>query len=74
MLERRNPAESSTAAIDEHIKWVLDNPAMSHWLKAALVSALREDPLAVANDLEILRHLIVPRTDALVRAAVSVRN
>ena len=56
------------------IGWVLDNPAMSDWLNGALRCALREDPVALANDFEILRHLIVPRTSILAREAVGVRG
>lgn len=74
MIQKHQPAPSELAAIDARISWVLNNPAMSDWLKEALRSALREDPVALANDFEILRHLIVPRTGILARESVGVRG
>jgi len=73
MIQRHQPALSELDAIDDRIRWVLENPAMSDWLKEALRSALREDPVALANDLEILRHLIVPRIGILAREAIGLR-
>lgn len=43
---------------EEHIGWILDHPAFSQWLKHALRSAIACDPERVANDLEILTHLL----------------
>ena len=74
MTQRHQSLQSDLAEIDARISWVLDNPAMSDWLKEALRSALREDPVALVNDFEILRHLIVPRTGILAREAVGVRG
>lgn len=51
--------------VEDPIAWVLAHPGMSAWLKATLTSALKEDPLALANDLEILNHLLGPRVKAL---------
>lgn len=60
-----------TVDIEAAIQWVLDNPHMSPWLKTTLSTALLEDPIRLANDLEILRHLLVPRTQALLNPGPS---
>ncbi|MBX9576433.1 MAG: hypothetical protein K2X07_12430 [Caulobacteraceae bacterium] len=53
--------------VEDPIAWVLAHPGMSAWLKATLTSALKEDSLALANDLEILNHLLGPRVGAVSR-------
>lgn len=53
------------AALDQRITWVLENPGISPWLKAAVRSALAEDPVTLVNDLEILTHLLGPRARVL---------
>lgn len=53
------------------IAWVLDHPDMSDWLKQALRSAMLLDPVAVQNDIEMLRHLMALRASAEVEIAVS---
>lgn len=52
------------AAANARIEWVLTNPRMSDWLKQALRTAEGADPIALVNDLEILRQLLVPRAQA----------
>jgi hypothetical protein len=37
---------------------ILDDPAASGWLKAALRSALSRDPVDVANDAEVLAKVL----------------
>ncbi len=74
MTPQHEHAQSQLTAIDARIRWVLENPAMSDWLKETLAAALRQDPVTVANDLEILQHLIVPRASILAREAVGVRG
>ena len=49
------------AACDAQIAWVLAHPHMSDWLKQALCAANGRDPIELQNDMEILRHLVVPR-------------
>ena len=56
--------EVEIAAIDRRIAWVLAHPGTSPWLRAALAGSLDEDPVAVANDVEMLRHLLLPRSTA----------
>lgn len=46
------------------IAWVLAHPGMSGWLKRGLRTALRRDPIAVLNDLEMLNALLRPRAQA----------
>lgn len=58
-------------SLDEQIRWVLENPAMTKWLKSALQSALVEDPISLANDLEILTHLLGMRTRHLSETAIA---
>jgi hypothetical protein len=41
-------------AIDD----ILDDPAASLWLKAALCSALSRDPVDAANDAEVLAQVL----------------
>lgn len=57
------------ACVDQQLSWVLENPAMSEWLKSALKSALDEDPISLVNDLEILTHLLGMRAKALAQNA-----
>lgn len=56
--------EVEIAAIERRIGWVLGHPGTSPWLRAALEAALAEDPVAIANDVEMLRHLLLPRSTA----------
>ena len=51
-------------AADARIAWVLNHIGMSAWLKQALRGALGENPIAVANDVEILANLLRTRADA----------
>ena len=53
------------------INWVLNHPHMSDWLKAALRSATELDPVAVQNDIEMLRHLFALRASAEVALTLS---
>ncbi len=57
--------ETRLATIDAQIAWVLAHPDMSDWLKDTLRSALVLSPIAVVNDLEVLRQLLVPRANTL---------
>lgn len=66
--------EVEIAAIGRRIAWVLAHPGTSPWLRAALEAALAQDPVAVANDVELLRHLLLPRSTAhAVLAAAAAR-
>ena len=47
---------------------VLANPAASFWLKMALRSALRRDPVDAAHDSEVLAQLLGQRCDAILSA------
>lgn len=51
--------------------WVLDHPQMSDWVKTALRSAQGLDPVAIQNDIELLRHLFALRADAAVELGLS---
>jgi hypothetical protein len=44
---------------------VLADPAASHWLKAALRSALTRDPVDAANDADVLAQLLDRRVRAV---------
>lgn len=56
--------EVEIAAIERRIAWVLVHPGTSPWLHAALQTAMAQDPIGIANDVEMLRHLLVPRSTA----------
>ncbi|MGC8518521.1 MAG: hypothetical protein ACP5P4_08330 [Steroidobacteraceae bacterium] len=57
-------AELDLISAERRIHRALAHPAFSGWLKDALRSALTRDPLALANDLELLGHLLHPWTEA----------
>jgi hypothetical protein len=50
--------EARVRLAEENIAWILDRPAFSGWLKDALGGAIVRDPERVANDLEILAHVL----------------
>ena len=55
------PATRDLPSIDE----VLGDAAASYWLKTALRSALRRDPVDAALDSEILARLLEERCDKI---------
>ncbi|MDA8349455.1 MAG: hypothetical protein M0038_11745 [Pseudomonadota bacterium] len=57
-------AEVELISAERRIHRALAHPAFSEWLKDSLRSALGRDPLALANDLELLGHLLRPWTEA----------
>lgn len=69
--EIRQEPEIRLAVSHSRIAWVLAHPQMSDWLKQALRSAEGLDPIALQNDIEMLRHLIVPRSLAQLELMVS---
>jgi hypothetical protein len=66
--------EVEIAAIERRIAWVLAHPDTSPWLRAALQRALAEEPVAIVNDVEMLRHLLLPRGTAHAVLAASAQN
>lgn len=46
---------------------ILDDPAASYWLKAALVMALERDPVDAAHDAENLAATLRERCDAVLK-------
>lgn len=52
--------------VDEQISFVLAHPAMSAWLKDALSSALKVDPISILNDLEILNLIMRQRSERII--------
>ena len=71
MRELRQVTEITLAAADAGIAWVLEHPHMSDWLKQALRTADGRDPIALHNDVEMLKHLIMPWSQALIEIAMS---
>ena len=47
------------APITRSIKSILDDPTTSRWLKAALSTSVRRDPVDVLNDIDILLGLYI---------------
>jgi len=69
--ELRQEPEIMLAVADARIAWVLEHPHMSDWLKQALRSANGLDPIGLQNDVEMLRHLIVPRSQAQIEITMT---
>lgn len=63
---REDPMEE----VERRIVWVLGHPHVSPWLKDALRAAVLGDPVAVANDAEMLRDLLRFRMEAIVQASL----
>jgi hypothetical protein len=57
--------ESLEARDLPEIEEVLADPAVSHWLRAALCSALSRDPVDAAHDSEVLVRLLERRCRAI---------
>lgn len=66
----RPEPEIMLAVADTRIAWVLDHPHISDWLKQTLLAASGLDPIALQNDVELLRHLITPLTQAQIEIAM----
>ncbi len=47
---------------------ILTDPEASEWLKSALLSALKRDPVDAANDAGILAQVLEERADRILRA------
>lgn len=60
------PSSSEVAVLnaERRIANALIHPAFSNWLKQALHTALDRDPVMLANDLELLGHLLRPWSEA----------
>ncbi|MCH4893289.1 MULTISPECIES: hypothetical protein [unclassified Sphingomonas] len=71
LAQLRPEPELALARADAHIGWALAQPQVSDWLKAALHSARGHDPVALENDVELLRQLILPRTRAALALAMA---
>lgn len=67
----RQEPEILRALANSRIEWVLRHPGMSKWLKDALRSTAMLDPVAIQNDVEMLRHLIALRASAEVETALA---
>lgn len=69
--ELRHEPEIMLAEADARIAWVLEHPHMSVWLKQALQTADGLDPIGLQNDVEMLRHLVMLRTQAKIEIMMS---
>ena len=67
----RPEPELRLAAADARIAWVLDHPQMSDWLKQAVRASEGADPVALQNDVEMIRHLLLPRCQAQIDLALA---
>lgn len=59
--------EVALARMESRIDWVLARHDISPWLRQAIVTASSADPVSIANDIEMLRHLFVPLAGAWTR-------
>jgi hypothetical protein len=60
--------------VERRIAWILAHPDISDWLKATVRKALDRDPIDVANDLEILIHLLRPWTNARIDQLLNITD
>ena len=70
MRELRQEPEFVLAGADARISWVLEHPHMSDWLKQALRTADGLDPVGLQNDVEMLKHLVMTRSQARLEIAM----
>lgn len=63
--------EIDLATANARIEWLLCDPDMSPWLKTTLRTARQRDPIALANDLELLRCALNPWCELSIQAAAS---
>ncbi|MEB8515135.1 hypothetical protein [Acidithiobacillus ferriphilus] len=63
------PADSDGSDRLEAIQAIITDPTASDWLKTALASALRRDPVDAVNDAQFLLTTLTDRLDDLIRAA-----
>lgn len=68
--EVRQEPEIMLAEADARIAWVLEHPHMSDWLKQALRTADGLDPIGLQNDVEMLRNLVLTRSQARIEIAM----
>jgi hypothetical protein len=74
MQELTQEPEVMLAVANGRIAWVLDHPHMSDWLKHTLRTADGLDPVDLQNDVEMLRHLIMPRSQARIDIALAATH
>ena len=67
----RAEPELMLAVAQARIAWVLDHPHTSAWVKHALRAAEGADPVTLQNDVEMIRHLLLPRCQAQIDLAVA---
>lgn len=70
----RPEPEITLLLTNARIRWVLNNPDSSDWLKMALLTADALDPIGLQNDVEMLRHLIVAKSQAEIEIAITAMS
>lgn len=63
--------EIDLATANQRIDWILRHPDMSPWLKTTLEAARQRNPVAVANDLELLNCALRPWCEMSIHAAAA---
>jgi hypothetical protein len=56
----KHEPETVIAITNARIKYLLESPNFSEWLKTALRAADGHNPITLQNEIEILRHVIGP--------------
>jgi hypothetical protein len=56
----KHEPETVIAITNARIRYLLESPNISDWLKTALRAADGHDPIKLQNEIEILRHVIMP--------------
>ena len=71
MRKLSQESETMLTVANARIAWVLGHPLTSDWLKQAIWTADGLDPIGLQNDVEMLRHLIAPRSRARTEIAMT---
>ena len=56
---------------DDEIRELLKDPALSHWLRVAMLSALERDPVDAANDAGLLALVLDRRAGEIAALALA---
>ncbi len=56
---------------DDDLKMMAADPALSHWLRTALIESLRRDPLEAAHDAGLLALVLDKRVAELTASAIA---
>jgi hypothetical protein len=67
----KHEPETVIAITNARIRYLLESPNISDWLKIALRAADGHDPIKLQNEIEILRHVIGPISQTAIDVAMT---